>query len=81
MPFPRLRTCSEIVSIRPGRFGPRLEQVFGTDGVADNFNNPDKAWVACGAPDSSTAVEYATALYDADIRYLQAIRKSLAKPR
>jgi len=62
-----------------GSVRPRLEQVFGKGDVASGFNNPDKAGLLAENPD--TALETATALYETDIRYLQQVRKSLAKPR
>jgi hypothetical protein len=60
---------------------PRLEQVFGKGDVASGFNNPDKTDLIAGSSDTKTALETATAIYDADIRYFQQIRKSLAKPQ
>jgi hypothetical protein len=64
-----------------GSARPRLEQEFGNGDVATGFNNPDMAGSLAEYTDPSTALEAATALYDADIKYLQAVRKSLAKPR
>jgi hypothetical protein len=49
--------------------------------LATGFNNRDKSGLLVESPDPSMALENATALYDSDIRYLQAIRKSLAKRR
>jgi hypothetical protein len=60
---------------------PRLEQVFAKGDVASNFNNPDKAGSLAEYPDPKSALEAAAGLYDADIRYLREVRKSLVKPR
>ena len=60
---------------------PRLEQVFGKGDVSVGFNNPDKAGSLAENPDPNAALDAATRLYDADIKYLQELRKSLAKPR
>ena len=60
---------------------PRLEQVFGKGDVSVGFNHPDKAGSLEEYPDPNGALDAATGLYDADIKYLQEIRKSLAKPR
>ena len=64
-----------------GSVRPRLEQVFGKGDVASGFNNPNKAGSLADYPDPSTALAAGAALYDADIRYFQAVRKSLVKPR
>ena len=64
-----------------GSVRPRLEQVFGKGDVASGFNNPNKAGSLAEYTDPNGAFEAATALYDADIRYLQGVRKSLGKPR
>jgi hypothetical protein len=60
---------------------PRLEQVLGKGDLSVGFNNPDKAGSLGEYPDPNAALDAATELYDADINYLQEIRKSLAKPR
>src|SRR6266446_279334 len=60
-----------------GSARPRLEQEFGKGDVATGFNNPDKTGSLAEYPDPKTALEAATALYDADVRYLQGVRKSL----
>src|SRR5260370_14136837 len=60
-----------------GSARPRLEQVFGKGDVASGFNNPDKTGSLGESPDPQAALEAATVLYDADIRYLQAVRESL----
>ena len=62
-----------------GSARPRLEQAFGKGDVVSGFNNPDKAGLLQHS-EQKTALETATALYDADIRYFQEIRKSLARP-
>jgi hypothetical protein len=64
-----------------GSVRPRLEQVFGKGDVATGFNNPDKSSSLSDYPDPSAALTAAIALYDADIKYFQAIRKTLVKPR
>ena len=58
---------------------PRLRQEFGNGELAGGFNNPDKAGSLAEYPDPSTALEAAKALYDADIKYFQDVRKSLKK--
>ena len=60
---------------------PRLEQVLGKGDVSVGFNNPDRSGSLGEYSDPTAALEAATGLYDADIKYLQEIRKSLAKPR
>jgi hypothetical protein len=64
-----------------GSVRPRLEQVFGRADVATRFNNPDKAGSLSEYTDPNSALEAATALYDADIKYFREVRKSLVKPR
>lgn len=58
---------------------PRLEQMFGAGEIATGFNNPDKTGSLTEYSNPTDALEAATALYDADTRYFQKIRKSLGK--
>ena len=64
-----------------GSVRPRLEQVLGRGEAASGFNNPNKAGSLADYPDPSAALAAGVALYDADIRYFQTVRKSLVKPR
>ena len=83
----RRDALSEATDLRQDRIDwdgsvrPRLEQVFGKGDVGSGFNNPNKAGSLAEYPDPSTALAASVALYDADIRYFQAVRKFLVKPR
>ena len=82
----RRDTLTETTDLRQDRIDwdrsvrPRLEQSFGKGDVAAGFNNPDKAGSLAEYSDPSAALEAARGLYDADILYLQGLRKSLKKP-
>src|SRR5438046_2015826 len=63
-----------------GSARPRLEQAFGKSEIASGFNNPDRSGSLAEYTDPQAALEAARGLYDADIRYLQGVRKALKKP-
>jgi hypothetical protein len=60
-----------------GSVRTRLGQAFGTGDIVTGFNNPDKTGLLAEYPDSGSALEAARALYETDIEYFRAIRRSL----